>query len=373
MTTRTVSVLVALAVFRAIGVNAQAPPPKNSLLRLAQPWPDAVEMRQRKDAAEALKLFAAEDPITFTLAADFRAVNRDRDPNSKKQYPAELRFAGEGGASNAIAVTLSARGHSRRNPRVCDYVPLRLQFPDDPFTNTAFEGQDALKLVVQCRNGGSYQQFLLKEYLAYRILNTLTPRSLRARLAKVSYVDAAGKPAGTRYGMLLEDDSDVAKRMEGRVVDLLRAQFKDVDAATTDTMMAFEYMLGSTDFSIYALHNVILVQRPDRTLYTIPYDFDMTGLVNPPYAIPDRQFPIKSVKERLYRGPCRTLAEIEPIAAQFNAQKVRVMALPDTIPDLDKSSREEARSFLEEFYASIKDRDGVKRVFVDRCTKAPAM
>ena len=39
----------------------------------------------------------------------------------------------------------------------------------------------------------------------------------------MSYVDPAGKPIGTRHGMLLEDDGDVAKRMEGRIVELPRA------------------------------------------------------------------------------------------------------------------------------------------------------
>ena len=77
-------------------------------------------------------------------------------------------------------------------------------------------------------------------------------------------------------------------------------------------MMMLEYMIGSTDFSIYALHNVVLVQTQDRTLYPVPYDFDMTGLVSPPYAIPDKRLPIGSVKDRLYRGPCRTLERPAP-------------------------------------------------------------
>src|SRR5213079_225449 len=98
--------------------------------------------------------------------------------------------------------------------------------------------------------------------------NLLTPRSVRARLAKITYVDSAtDKTIGTRYGIFLEDDSDVARRMEGRTVQLPRVLFKDVDADTLETMMVFEYMIGNTDFSLYALHNVIFVQTPDRSLY----------------------------------------------------------------------------------------------------------
>ena len=353
--------------------GAQAPPAKNPLLKLAEPWPDAEQMRQRKATAESLRLFSDERPIAFTLAGDFKTINKDRDPNSKKRYPAQLTMTREDGRTDVMTVQLGARGHLRRMARTCDFVPLRLELQKDQLKDTLFEGQDALKLVVQCRNAGDFEEYLLREYLAYRIFNVLSPHGLRARLAKVTYLDAAGKPAGNRYGMLLEDDSDVAKRMLGRTVELQRVQFKDLDPDTLATMMIFEYMIGSTDFSIYALHNVILVQTPDRMLYTVPYDFDLTGLVSPPYAIPDRRFPIKSVKDRYYRGPCRTLEQVAPIVANFTAKQAIVMGLADTIPDLGKLSRDETKSFLDEFFRSIKDQRNVKRLFVDGCSKAPAM
>jgi hypothetical protein len=154
---------------------------------------------------------------------------------------------------------------------------------------------------------------------------------------------------------------------------LQHVPFKDLDADTLETMMVFEYMIGSTDFSIYALHNVILVQTPNRMLYPVPYDFDMTGLVHPPYAVPDRRLPIASVRERLYRGPCRTLEQVEPILATFNARKELVIALADRIADLGKASRQEAKNYLEGFYSSVKNQKDVKGLFVEGCSKASAM
>ena len=365
--------LIALSLAAVFGATpqGQAPPPaKSPFQKLAEPWPDAAQMRQRKADAEALRLFTAEDPVAFTLTADFRTINRDRDPKSKKQYPAELTLAGE---TKSIPVKLNARGHVRRMARTCDYVPLKIEFPDDQVAGTHFDGQDGLKLVVQCRNAGAFEQFLLREYLVYRVLNLITPQSFRARLAKVAYIDPAGKLLGERYGMLLEDDSDVAKRMEGRTVELPRVLFKDIHAETLDTMMLFEYMIGSTDFSIFALHNVVFVQKPDRVLYSVPYDFDMAGLVSPPYAIPDKRLPIQSVKERLYRGPCRTLEQLESALAPFRAQKDRVLTVPDTIPDLSKGSANDAKNFLGDFYDSIKDSKDVKRLLVDGCKQTPTM
>ena len=366
-------VLVLVAMCRGISPYAQAPPAKNPLLKLAQPWPDADQMRQRKAAAEALPLFAADGPLALTLKGDFRTINRDRDPNSRKQYSAELTLTRTNGESPTIPVMLAARGHVRRMARTCDYVPIRMTLPEGQLTDTVFEGQDVLKLVVQCRNADAFEQYLLLEYLTYRVLNVITPRSFRARLVSVSYVDPAGKPVGTRHGMLLEDDGDVARRMEGRIVELERVRFADLESETLDTMMMFEYMIGNTDLSIYALHNVVLVQSQNRMLYPVPYDFDMAGLVSPPYAIPDRRLKIGSVKERLYRGPCRTVQQLERVLATFRAQRDRVLALPDAIAGLTKSSRAEAQTYLDGFYSLTREQKDVKRLFVDGCAKAPSM
>jgi hypothetical protein len=260
---------------------------KNPLLKLIEPWPSPEAMKQRRADADARLLFGSAEPVTLTLATDFKALNKDRDPDSRKHYPGELRISGEGGKVTAIDVQLSARGHVRRMVRTCDYVPLRVEFAKGTTKGTVFAKQEALKLVVQCVRGGDSEQYLLREYLAYRAFNVVTSRSFRARLVRVTYVDrATGQASGTRYGMFIEDESDVAKRMEGRTIELPRLLFKDLDSDTLMPMMIFEYMIGNTDFSIFALHNTKLVQQPDQSVHPIPYDFDFSGLVHPPYAAP---------------------------------------------------------------------------------------
>src|SRR5258708_25171259 len=255
--------------------------------------------------------------------------------------------------------------------RSCDYVPLRVEFTKQDVARTVFKHQTSLKLVVQCVRGSDYEQYLLREYLAYRMFNVLTHRSFRARLARVTYVDkATGQTSGTRHAMFIEDDGDVAKRMEGRTVALPRLLFKDLDSDTLMPMMIFEFMIGNTDFSIYALHNVRLVQRPDKSLHPIPYDFDFSGLVHPPYALPARALMLTTVRDRLYRGPCRRQELLDPYLANFVAKRDLVTALPDAIPGMDKPSREDARSYLDEFYSAIKTTKNAKRLFVDCADKS---
>jgi hypothetical protein len=360
--------LAAPAPLQKTQAPAPAPAKKNPLLKLAEPWPTPDKMKERREASEALPLFAQDDVLPITLVADFKTINKDHDPKSTQKYPGTLRLAD----NTEIPVQFRARGHVRRMARTCDYVPLRVEFDKPSGKSTVFAKQEALKLVVQCAGGGDFEQFILREYLAYRIYNVITKQSFRARLARVSYVDPAGKALGTRIGMFLEDDSDVARRLEGRIVELQRLMFDDMDADALMPAMIFEFMIGNTDVSLYAMHNIRVVQRPDRTLHLIPYDFDLSGLVNAPYAIPARGLMIKTVTDRLYRGPCRNQERVDPYVANFVAKKDEIRALPDGIPGMSKQTREDTRHYIEDFYGAIRTPKDVKGLFVS-CSAKPTM
>jgi len=148
--------------------------------------------------------------------------------------------------------------------------------------------------------------------------------------------------------------------------------FEDLEMDTLMPMMIFEYMIGNTDYSIYALHNVRIVQRPDKSLHPVPYDFDFSGLVNPPYALPARGLMIKAVVDRLYRGPCRRQEQVDPIVANFVAKKDIIRALPAGIPGIDRASRDEARNYIDGFYSSIRSTKDVRGLFV-QCDPKPTM
>jgi hypothetical protein len=152
--------------------------------------------------------------------------------------------------------------------------------------------------------------------------------------------------------------------MEGRIVELPRLLFENLDSDTLMPAMIFEYLIGNTDMSIYALHNFRIVQRQDKSLHVVPYDFDYSGLVNAPYAVPLRGSLLKSVTERFYRGPCRSQELVDPYVAKFVAKKDLVRALPDQIPGFSRLSRDEARSYIDSFYSLINTSKDVRRLFV---------
>ena len=349
-------------------------PKKSPSARMAEPWPDAAKLAERRREAESRRLFQQADPLVFTLTADFKAVNRDRDTTSTKTFPAVLAVTGPAGASPPLNVALRSRGHLRLDPGNCGFVPLGVDFVKGDVAGTPFDGQSKLKLVTHCRNDDRYDHLVLREYLAYRLHNLVTPQSFRVRLARATYVDAAsGKTVATRNAIFLEDKDDVARRMEGRALSLPRMQFDDFDQESLTLMMLFQYMIGNTDLSIFTLHNVAMVTTPGSGFHPITWDFDVSGLVAPPYAIPSPSLGIRSASERLYRGPCRTLEAFEPSLAIFRAKQAEAMALVDSIPGFNERDRREVSAFLGEFFTTLGSTKALKRELVDRCRKQPAM
>jgi hypothetical protein len=204
----------------------------------------------------------------------------------------------------------------------------------------------------------------------YRMYNLLTPRSFRARVAKVTYLDAVtGKLVAEEDGLFIEDDDDVAKRMEGRIIDLDAAVFARFDQETLTLMTLFEYMIGNTDFSILAAHNVVLVQTQDVRRYTVPYDFDYSGLAESGYAAVGRGLPITHVRDRLYRGPCRTAAEWQPYLDKMKAAKPELLGVLDAVIGLSQSYRRSAKGYLEDFYRTIESPYNTKKALIDPCVK----
>jgi hypothetical protein len=354
-----------------------APPkPAPQVQKVADTWPpDAKTLESRRKAAEEVRLFARIEPLPITLTADFKAVMKERDPKSTKTFPATISYPNEDGTTATIPLQIRTRGHSRLLRQTCDFAPLRLEFPKDQMKKSMFEGYGPIKLGTHCRPVTEFEQYVLREYTVYRMFNLLTPNSYRARLVKATYNDSAQKKTiATKYAMFIEDDDELAKRMVGRVLDRQGLLFHNVDPDMLMLMTIFEYMIGNTDMSMKLLHNITLIQKPDNSTFAIPYDFDYSGLVDASYAVPDtKQLGIQSVRDRLYRGPCKTAAELEPYFAKFRAAKADLMGLFDALPDMNPGYARDAKKYLEDFYKTIDRPGSVKSQFIDNCDNRRGM
>src|SRR5204862_4819667 len=114
-------------------------------------------------------------------------------------------------------------------------------------------------------------------------------------------------------------------------------------------------------YSIWTLHNVVIVQDKRRKFFPVPYDFDLSGMVHAPYAAPDPRLSLKCVTDRLYRGPCRTIDELIAAAATFSARQADMMAAIEAVADLDNTHRREMKEYLDLFFRRIATPESIKK------------
>ena len=321
-------------------------------------------------AAEPPKpLFAADTPIQITLQGPISTLVRNRN---SPPIAATLKAGAE-----ALPVTLSPRGITRRKTEVCAFPPLRVEFTAPPPPTSLFAGQKRLKLVTHCRNEAGFQQYLLLEYAGYRMYNLLTPASFRVRLATVDYRGPDGKPVVARYGFFLEDLRDVAGRngmrqVRGTGARIPLSTLRPADAAR---YALFQHMINNHDWSMRAgpqgsdcCHNAELIGTlADRSVVPVPYDFDFSALVAPPYAGPPPELNLSDIRQRLYRGYCVHNAEVPSAAAQFRAMHAQIIAVLGQVPGLEPRSQRRAASYLEGFFSEIADDQAVAARILKRC------
>jgi hypothetical protein len=372
------------AVLAGTDAGAQAPPAQKPAAAAEQKqpkapkeWPpDAETLKKRRLEAEALPLFASQEPVEIVLEADWKAVQRDRNVTSKKLYPGTLAIVKDGTAGTPMPIELRTRGNVRRNPRLCSFAPLRLDLPKDKTKGTVFEGHGNIKVGVHCQGDRIYEQYMLKEFLVNRLHNLLTPRSLRVRLAKITYADKdPGKARYTKMGILYEDADDMAKRVEARELPVPRQLFQYLDQPSLLFMSIFQYMIGNVDYSILTLHNVIMLDDAKGARLPVPYDFDYSGLVNAHYAAPAKGLDIVSVRDRLYRGPCKTEAEVNEALKPFREKQAEMLALVASMGPLglDEGQQKSTEKYLNEFFELINKPDRAKKFFVTDCKPIAGM
>jgi hypothetical protein len=324
---------------------------------------------EEKDAAtrRTERLFGSDEPLEFTLTADFKATFKSRDTLNVKSQKATLTVKDSSGTPVAIPIEIAPRGHFRLRSDVCNFPPIRLIFSDSGKKGTPFGGQKSLKLGTHCnQKDKEYAEIPVREYAAYETLNMLTDWSYKARLAKVTYVQTGDeKDAVTKYGLLIEDESDMAKRNGGRIFTVRGGTFADMDPQQTATITVFAYYLGNTDWSLYSLHNIRLVTTGDRYV-PVPYDFDWSGVVFSRYAKPDPRLGIPTVQDRLFRGPCLTPNDLAPILAKYTEHRQDIKALYARLP-LDDGYRRRAMDYIDDFYRMIGDQRQVKRELIETC------
>lgn len=315
-------------------------------------------------------LFESDKIIEITIEAPLSALASDRDLEPAYR-DAKLTYQDEANVTHSLDVGVRPRGVTRRKPKVCKFPPLRLKFQSAQASGTIFEGQSKLKIVTHCRTTRkAYQQYVLQEYLAYKVLNLFTEHSFRVRLLKVNYVwtDDKHRPFSS-YAFLIEDRDDMAARSGLSVQEPQRIEKHELEPAAANIAEIFQYLIGNTDWSFLGgraggdrcCHNVILIGPGDAVYIPVPYDFDFAGIVNTPYALPGPTTKIRNVRTRAYRGFCRPMDILETTLAQFREKRTAIYELYRQQTGFNKATRTRTLKYIDAFYKTIDDPRRLKR------------
>ena len=314
------------------------------------------------------ELFDSNNVIPIQITADFKQLVRD-DKDVRGYHTGKLRYALREGKTDSLDVLLKVRGNFRR--KYCSFPPLKLKPIDTHLVKHPFFGTHGkLKLVTHCRaKSEAYEQFILQEYLVYRIYNIITDQSYRVRLVDITYMDTSGKlDTLNYYGFFIESTKMMLSRLQMTEVEVLRVPQHQIDRFTMGQVAVFQYFIANTDWSTSALHNIRLMRTdPFTPPIAVPYDFDWAGIINTPYAKPQPQVEIRDVRQRVYRGFCRTDEEFQAIFDVFNEKRDEIYNLYTQADFLTNKKRNAILKYIDRFYEIINDDYLIKKYIKSEC------
>lgn len=332
-------------------------------------------------AAGALVLLAAQgvsaDPLfqdQSTLAVEITAPLSTllQDRPEETELPGTFSYRGADGTPVTLDIRLRARGNFRY--KFCDFPPLSLNFRRSQVEGTLLQNQNRLKLVGHCKITRQYEQSVLREYLAYRLLNIMTDMSFRVRLLEVTWVDSDERRGRmVRSAFLIEHRNRLAARIGMQPREMEYAELASVQADHLNLTSMFQYLIGNVDFSPIAgsggecCHNYELFGDDTGSLVAIPFDFDFSGIVNAPNAVPDTERGVTQIGQRVYRGWCENNGLVDESITQFQEARNRLYAEVAGLEELEPSVRERVALYMDGFYDIVDDPLAVERDVIGAC------
>ena len=325
----------------------------------------STDMSSQIDSSHFIKsLFDDDEILNIALKGNIHKL-LDNRKGEAKYFPVTLTYKVQD-SEISIPINVKTRGHFRRDQSNCSYPPLLLTFSDTALNALSiFPKHSSLKLVMPCKG----DKFVVHEWLVYKLYNLVTPQSLRARLVKVTLVDDDHKKMPLPfYAMLLEDEKQMAKRNNFITVKKKLKAYETMRAPFL-RMAVFEYLVGNTDWSVEYLQNIKLIAADSTSVpFSVPYDFDLSGIVNAPYALPAPELKMNSVSERRYRGYCvQDMKIFDSSIALYNGLRKKIYSLYDDCPLLDDKYKRQTDIFLDEFYSIINNPKQLQKEFGYPC------
>jgi len=318
-----------------------------------------------------LSLFEDDDLLEVSLLFDVSSFLKKADRNQSLDGTLTMHFSETDSLESKV--TVKYRGQSRYER--CRFPPARITFKK-PIYEVSDSGRiKKMKLVNQCQSGPSYENYIIKEYLVYKLYGVLTDTAFRVRLVKLNLLDSEKKrkPA-SQYGILIEPEELLESRLKITEVKTEAVSLRHMYPSLIDQVAIFNYMVSNWDWSVPGQHNVSVFasSQPGSAGMgiPIPFDFDLTGVVNADYAIPPPDMSIETNRERLFSGICRTREVYHSELQEFLEKKGEFYAVINDSPYLSNMAKKDVISFLNQFFDQLekpRNRDNLIDTFLETC------
>ena len=355
--------LIRLFVFLTLGFTLLAQEPDDSPVIV--PGNKPVETNNTD-----IGFFCKDEPFVCNLSFDIRKLFKEKYIDEYRN--AKLSYRLNDSVDLEKTIRLKARGITRK--RLCQLPPLKINLKKAEIQAGELKGIKKLKLVTCCKYSRTFEQYVLKEYIAYKLYNLLTDCSFRVRLIQIRYVDTGRKKPKEyiSYGFAIEDVDVLAERNDAIKIKINTLNQSCIDKVSMNRVALFQFMIGNTDWSVPGQHNVKLLKLNDHlkvTPFVVPYDFDYSGFVNTYYAVPLEIFMIENVRERLFRGICSTPEEYETTIQLFLDKKESIYQTILEFEYFEDQTRNEVLTYIDEFYRIIESEDLISCNIINLCKK----
>lgn len=326
----------------------------------------AGDLQAQKDLLNKKNFFTSDTALSVTISSDFShlVTLALKDTSIEEWQPAIVQFRIGGFRVDCKDAEIRARGKYRKE--ACYPPPVMVKF-----NHKNLPGR--LKLVWPCKTSSSlFEQYVLKEFLVYKMYNLLTEKSFRVRLVKVSFIDTKNKiRSDERFGFFIEDIDQVAKRNEcAEMQEDSLLHTESVQRKQMTDLALFQYMIGNTDWNVPVKRNLkFLYCNNSGNPVAVPYDFDYSGIVYAKYAIPAETLPIFSVRERYYLGFARTIAELKVAVQSMQDKKEALIKIINEQQGLDNINKKEMIRYLEEFFDDTASDKKLEELFVKKAKR----
>jgi hypothetical protein len=317
---------------------------------------------------KSFRLFEDDKLIQISLRFDMTTYLRAKP---KKDYlKAVISFHLSKTDSINENIRLRTRGLFRYQN--CYFAPIELNFKKADFGYTDLNKISKIKLVPQCNLGSENENYVLKEYLIYKLFNVLTDTSFRVRLLTINYIDTEKKRKPIRqYGFFIEPVEMLTARTNSVQINTRNLTQKNIVPKVMDRLAIFNYMVGNYDWAVPPQHNVILIKPlvvdTVQLGIAIPYDFDWTGLVDAVYAIPAEIVGTKTVRERVFLGVCRSKEVYQKDLEVFLEKKEEFYRVINEFPYLNQRTKKDMIVYLDGFFNQCVGNKDILDILLNSC------